>query len=56
MANYLNKKKGTGKMEKGQSKSRGEETGTQVLNKNTFNWLWEFTEGKRGVYLVSALV
>ncbi len=24
-----------------------------VLNKNTFSWLWEFTKGKRGIYLLS---
>ena len=24
-----------------------------VLNKNTFSWLWDFTKGKRGVYLLS---
>lgn len=24
-----------------------------VLNKNTFSWLWEFTKGKRGAYLLS---
>ena len=24
-----------------------------VLNKNTFSWLWEFTKGKRSIYLLS---
>jgi len=24
-----------------------------VLNKNTFIWLWDFTKGKRGIYLLS---
>ena len=27
-----------------------------VLNKNTFSWLWEFTKGKRGAYLVSVIL
>ncbi|MBP3857521.1 MAG: ABC transporter ATP-binding protein [Ruminiclostridium sp.] len=27
--------------------------GQPVLNKNTFSWLWEFTKGKRGSYLLS---
>ncbi len=27
-----------------------------VLNRNTFSWLWKFTEGKRGVYLASILL
>ncbi|MCR5797254.1 MAG: ABC transporter ATP-binding protein/permease [Eubacterium sp.] len=26
-----------------------------VLNKNSFQWLWKFTEGKRGTYLASIL-
>ena len=26
-----------------------------VLNKNSFKWLWKFTEGKRGTYLLSIL-
>ena len=24
-----------------------------VLNQNTFSWLWDFTKGKRGIYLLS---
>ncbi|MBQ9384396.1 MAG: ABC transporter ATP-binding protein [Ruminiclostridium sp.] len=28
----------------------------QVLNHNTFSWLWEFTEGKRGIYLLSVIL
>lgn len=28
-------------------------TDQQVLNKNTFSWLWAFTKGKRGAYLLS---
>ena len=32
-------------------------TGTQaVLNRNTFGWLWRFTEGKRGTYLMSVIM
>ena len=27
-----------------------------VLNRNTFSWLWKFTEGKRGVYLASIIL
>ena len=27
-----------------------------VLNRNTFGWLWRFTEGKRGTYLMSVIM
>ena len=27
-----------------------------VLNKNTFSWLWKFTEGKRSAFLVSVIL
>ena len=27
-----------------------------VLNQNTFSWLWDFTKGKRGIYLMSVLL
>ena len=43
-------------MEKEQNRSRNAENNTQVLNQNTFSWLWEFTEGKRGVYLRSIIL
>ena len=26
------------------------------LNRNTFGWLWEFTKGKRGIYLLSIIL
>ena len=28
-------------------------SGSGVLNKNSFRWLWSFTEGRRGIYLLS---
>ena len=28
-------------------------SGSGVLNKNSFHWLWSFTEGRRGIYLLS---
>ena len=27
-----------------------------MLNQNTFSWLWDFTKGKRGIYLMSVLL
>ena len=48
--------KGSGKMGKEQKKSSSPEADAQVLNKNTFTWLWKFTEGKRGVYLRSIIL
>ena len=43
-------------MEKEQNRSRNAENNPQVLNQHTFSWLWEFTEGKRGVYLRSIIL
>ncbi len=34
-------------------RSQTEAAEQPVLNKNTFSWLWEFTRGKRGKYLLS---
>ena len=31
-------------------------SGQPVLNHNTFGWLWEFTKGKRGTYLLSIIL
>lgn len=41
------------------AKDRKEESmsgGQPVLNKNTFSWLWKFTEGKRGAFLTSVIL
>ena len=38
-------------------KENGNEASAQaVLNRNTFSWLWRFTEGKRGTYLISVIM
>ncbi|MCR5123469.1 MAG: ABC transporter ATP-binding protein/permease [Ruminococcus sp.] len=38
-------------------KENGNEASAQaVLNRNTFGWLWRFTEGKRGTYLMSVIM
>ena len=31
-------------------------TGATVLNKNSFRWLWSFTKGRRGTYLISIIL
>lgn len=37
--------------------NQAKETAAQpVLNKNTFSWLWDFTKGKRGTYLLSVIL
>lgn len=46
-------KGGVIEMEKG----NGNEAAAQaVLNRSTFGWLWKFTEGKRGTYLMSVIL
>ena len=37
-------------------KTENQATAQPVLNKNTFSWLWEFTKGKRGKYLLSVIL
>ncbi len=37
-------------------KTENQAAAQPVLNKNTFSWLWEFTKGKRGTYLVSVIL
>ena len=44
------------KMKKEKDKAQKNAGTTSVLNKNTFSWLWKFTEGKRGVYLTSIIL
>ncbi len=31
-------------------------TGATALNKNSFRWLWSFTKGRRGTYLISIIL
>ncbi len=42
--------------ERSKSKPKEETAGMNVYNKNTFTWLWKFTEGKRGAYLRSIIL
>lgn len=37
-------------------KTENQAAAQPVLNKNTFSWLWEFTKGKRGTYLMSVIL
>lgn len=43
-------------MEKKKENTGQSMSGSGVLNKNSFHWLWKFTEGKRGVYLRSIIL
>lgn len=39
-----------------ENKQANEAAAQPVLNQNTFGWLWEFTKGKRGTYLMSVIL
>ncbi|MCR5081911.1 MAG: ABC transporter ATP-binding protein/permease [Parasporobacterium sp.] len=41
---------------KKREKSENAKIQQNTLNKNTFRWLWEFTKGKRGTYLLSVIL
>ena len=43
-------------MGKEQNNTQDAATMQSVLNKNSFSWLWKFTEGKRGTYLLSIIL
>ncbi len=43
-------------IEKEKKSARNTASGSEVLNKNSFHWLWKFTEGKRGTYLLSIIL
>ena len=39
-----------------ENKQANEAAAQPVLNQNTFSWLWKFTRGKRGTYLMSVIL
>lgn len=43
-------------MEDERSKTKEKTSAMNVYNKNSLRWLWSFTEGKRGIYLLSVIL